>query len=101
MNLKTAVMVALAVTVFFVFVPPIEQDQSYHAFADSRVILGIPNFWNVVSNIPFALVGIIGLRRLRGATARILFAGVLLTFFGSAYYHLARAMRDWFGIVCL
>jgi hypothetical protein len=89
MGLKTAAMIAVAVTLFFVFVPPIAQDESYHAFADSRVILGIPNFWNVVSNIPFALVGIIGLRKLRGATARILFAGVLLTFFGSAYYHLA------------
>jgi hypothetical protein len=32
--------------------PPISQDQSYHQFADQRTILGIPNFWNVVSNFP-------------------------------------------------
>src|SRR5215472_4894151 len=34
-------------------VPPIPQDQSYHQFADQRTIFGIPNFWNVVSNLPF------------------------------------------------
>src|SRR5215468_7870367 len=33
--------------------PPILQDQNYHQFADQRTILGIPNFWNVVSNLPF------------------------------------------------
>jgi hypothetical protein len=43
----------------------------------------------VVSNLPFAAVGILGLWKLRGAFDRVLFTGVLLTFFGSAYYHLA------------
>jgi hypothetical protein len=33
--------------------PAIPQDQSYHLFADCRAVAGIPNFWNVVSNIPF------------------------------------------------
>ncbi len=33
--------------------PPISQDQNYHDFADQRTILGIPHFWNVVSNLPF------------------------------------------------
>ena len=36
-----------------VLLPPIPQDQSYHQFADQRALLGIPNFWNVVSNLPF------------------------------------------------
>jgi hypothetical protein len=40
--------------------PPILQDQSYHQFADQRTILGIPNFWNVVSNLPFLPVGAAG-----------------------------------------
>ncbi len=71
------------------FVPPLAQDESYHTFADSRTILGIPNFWNVVSNLSFAIVGVIGLLKTRGIAARLLFAGVLLTCFGSAYYHLA------------
>ncbi|MGZ8797057.1 MAG: ceramidase domain-containing protein, partial [Thermoanaerobaculia bacterium] len=44
---------------------PIPQDASYHAFADRRTVLGVPNFWNVISNLPFLLVGIAGLRALR------------------------------------
>ena len=41
-------------------VPAIPQDQAYHQFADQRTLLGIPNFWNVVSNIPFVVVGVVG-----------------------------------------
>ena len=41
--------------------PPIPQDQSYHQFADQRTLFGIPNFWNVVSNLPFIAVGAVGL----------------------------------------
>lgn len=43
---------------------PIPQDTSYHAFADRRTLMGVPNFWNVVSNLPFLIVGIAGLRAL-------------------------------------
>jgi len=71
-------------------IPPIMQDQSYHAFADSRTLLGIPNFWNVVSNLPFAAVGAAGLAfARRDAAATALFVGILLTSFGSSYYHAA------------
>jgi hypothetical protein len=85
--------------------PPIPQDLSYHRFADDRTMLGVPNFLNVVSNFPFLVVGVLGLRLLlrRGAVwpdgpvledaergpLLVLFAGVLLTAFGSSYYHLA------------
>jgi hypothetical protein len=79
----------LAVLAFFLFVPPIAQDETYHSFADSRTIWGIPNFWNVASNLPLAIVGILGLWKLRASFDRVLFTGVLLTFFGSSYYHLA------------
>jgi len=69
---------------------PIPQDQSYHAFADARPALGIPNFWNVVSNLPFVAVGAAGLALFRkDAPATALFTGFLLTGFGSAYYHVA------------
>jgi len=30
--------------------PPVRQDPGYHHFADARTLLGIPNFWNVISN---------------------------------------------------
>jgi hypothetical protein len=69
---------------------PIVQDQSYHAFADARRLLGIPNFWNVVSNLPFVAVGAAGLAFCRrDAAATCLFVGILLTGFGSSYYHVA------------
>lgn len=81
-------LLALAAASVF-FVPVIAQDESYHAFADARTIWRIPNFWNVVSNLPFAIMGALGLWRLRGPVAGVLFVGLLLTCFGSAYYHLA------------
>jgi hypothetical protein len=79
----------LIAVAFLIFVPRIAQSEDYHLFADTRGVFGIPNFWNVVSNLPFALVGLLGLWKLRGPAARVLFTGVLLTCFGSAYYHWA------------
>ena len=68
--------------------PPIPQDPSYHQFADQRTLLGIPNFWNVVSNLPFVLVGAMRLWQFgRDRASFVLFLGVFLTGFGSAYYH--------------
>jgi Ceramidase len=68
--------------------PPIAQDQSYHQFADQRMLFGIPNFWNVVSNIPFLAVGAAGLWRVRHNMATVIFfLGVFLTGIGSSYYH--------------
>ena len=67
---------------------PIPQDQNYHQFVDQRTIFGIPNFWNVVSNVPFLLVGAAGLRQFsRDAATVIFFLGVFLTGIGSSYYH--------------
>jgi hypothetical protein len=87
------------------WLPPIPQDQAYHAFADQRTMLGVPNFLNVASNLPFLLVGALGLTLLlRHDSVRpggpilepaerrpllVFFTGVSLTAFGSAYYHLA------------
>jgi len=75
-------------------VPPIPQSQIYHGFADRRTLLGIPNFWNVVSNLPFILVGALGLWKVRrDLSASIFFLGVFLTGFTSSYYHWAP--NDW------
>lgn len=78
----------LAVLLFLIFMPPLAQDESYHSFADQRTLLGIPNFWDVVSNLPFAVVGLIGLLAFRDFAARVVFLGIFFTAFGSAYYHL-------------
>ncbi len=68
--------------------PAIPQDQAYHFFADQRALLCIPNFWNVASNIPFIVVGVVGLAQFRDDPATIvLFLGFLLTGIGSSYYH--------------
>jgi len=68
--------------------PPLLQNQNYHQFADQRNLFGIPNFWNVVSNLPFIAVGAADLLRLRrDPTTTVLFLGIFLTGFGSSYYH--------------
>lgn len=78
---------------------PISQDVSYHLFVDTREIWAIPNFWNVVTNVPFALVGLLGINQLRkpskpgfldstGMAYNLLFFGTFLVAFGSSYYHL-------------
>ncbi|HEX6319797.1 MAG TPA: ceramidase domain-containing protein [Burkholderiales bacterium] len=73
---------------------PIAQFADYHDLADRRVLLGIPHFWNVASNLPFLIVGVMGLVLLRHRPAgashawAAMFAGTALVFFGSAYYHL-------------
>jgi hypothetical protein len=68
--------------------PPIPQEQSYHGFADQRTLFGVPNFWNVASNLPFVLVGAVGLWQFhRDPVTAVLFGGILLTGIGSSYYH--------------
>ena len=68
--------------------PPIPQDQNYHQFADQRTLVGLSNFWNVVSNLPFIAIGAAGLWRSRDDPATIvLFLGIFLTGIGSSYYH--------------
>lgn len=68
--------------------PRIPQDQSYHHFADQRTLLGVPHFWNVISNLPFVAVGAAGLRRFhRDPATFVIFLGIFLTGFGSSYYH--------------
>lgn len=81
--------------------PSDPQPLAYHNFAEHRARLGIPNFGDVVSNLPFAIVGIWGLLVMftRGHTKfvdprerwpyLVMFASLILTAFGSAYYHLA------------
>ena len=74
---------------------PIKQDPAYHDFADHGAFLGIPNFFDVISNIPFLLVGIAGLRFCRSSLLMsyrpawiTFFAGVAIISAGSAWYHL-------------
>jgi len=90
--LVLVVLVALAPLLFF-GAAPILQPAAYHDLADQRALLGIGHFWNVVSNLPFLVVGLMGLDLLRrkreeaAAAWAVLFAGSVLVAFGSAWYH--------------
>ena len=93
--LSAAIMLGMA------FMKPIPQPLEYHAFSDGRALLGIPNFLNVVSNLPFMVIGVMGLAWLvsRPATLElelrtpyvVVFAGLAATAFGSAFYHWSPA----------
>jgi hypothetical protein len=92
---------AAALGIIAFLLPPIPQPLSYHNFADHRPWLGIPNFGDAMSNLPFAIVGILGLAALfdrrkinfRHSAERwpylVMFIGLILTAAGSGYYHLA------------
>jgi predicted membrane channel-forming protein YqfA (hemolysin III family) len=95
-----ALLVAVAVAVaVMVLVPRIPQAPEYHAFADRRVLLHVPNALDVLSSAAFLAVGLLGLRVVRRRSAalpspadrtpwRVLFWGVVATALGSAWYHL-------------
>lgn len=79
--------------------PTMPQDVHYHEFADQRTIFGVSHFFNVVSNIPYLLFGLMGcflvLKQSQLAIVDSLkkayvlfFVAVSLVCFGSAYYHL-------------
>ena len=92
---------AVVLAIVALFLHPIPQSLEYHNFADHRGWLGVPNFGDVTSNIPFAIVGLIGLialftpGKITFADDRerwpyvVMFAGLMLTALGSGYYHLA------------
>jgi len=102
-SLGLLILLTLVVAVICSMLPRIPQPLSYHLFADRRGLFGIPNFGDVASNLPFAVVGIGGLVFLRRCNSNpaghfierreqwpylFVFAGLLLTAFGSSYYHL-------------
>ena len=100
-GLRVKVLWAVILVAVFVamLVPPIAQSPDYHNFADTRELFGIPNFWNVVSNLPFLIIGILGIglvsiRALPGGMPElqlvylVFFIGTAFVGVGSGYYHL-------------
>ena len=94
----------LTLVVLVAMLPSIPQDQTYHQFADQRLLFGIPNFMDVVSNFPMAIAAAAGVlfvmcrrrdedctfvERGQAIPYALFFAAVLLTSVTSAYYHLA------------
>ena len=77
--------------------PPIAQPPGYHDFADQRSLFGIPNVWDVTSNLAFMLAGGIGLAGVLGKVISrcslspaysVFFGAAILIGFGSGWYHL-------------
>jgi hypothetical protein len=80
--------------------PGVAQPAHYHEFADQRTLFGLPHACDVLSNLGFALAGLLGLWALHGVhvvamsgvqrdCARLFFVGLLVTALGSSWYHLA------------
>ena len=101
--MKEATLLAVVLLLFggTALAPRIAQDD-HHMTTDRRTIAGVPNGMDVLSNVLFFGVGIAGLAATterRGRTPfrerwtrwpyRALFTGVVLTTFGSSWYHLA------------
>jgi hypothetical protein len=100
-NLKVSAIAGLATAgvVAVLCLAPIPQDPAFHDFADARGFLGIPNFWNVASNLPFLIAGAWGLHALLVRRAgrfherwerwpyAVLLGSIFLVGIGSSYYH--------------
>lgn len=103
--IKTKQTVVICVAVLLVLaafiLPVVNQPQTFHDFADKRSLLFVPNAGDVLSNLAFLIVAIWGLivlgkdividasqNNLRNAY-RWMFLGLVLTAFGSAFYHWA------------
>lgn len=90
---------ALLTILFFYMLKPVPMPPHYHHFADQRGWLGIPNAWNVLSNIAIALPGLWCIFLFSSKKVQFndprerwlwmgVSIGIVLTAAGSSYYHL-------------
>ena len=101
MNKQNRILLLAAITLLSMLytwmLQPVPQNPAYHSFADKHSTAGITNFSNVLSNLPFLLVGAYGwwvmIRSNASRAIRtiygVMFTGIFLTGIGSAYYHYA------------
>ena len=102
--LKLIVISSLLFVAGMFFVPRIPQDENYHNFADKRMMLGIPNTFDVMSNVLFFVAGIYGIYVLMWHSSRdeyvtpwwIMFISSSMIAVGSAYYHWHPTTRTLF-----
>ncbi len=96
----TFLLLTALVGITFLLMPAVAQLPDYVNYIDTRTLLGIANFWNVISNILFLGVGGFGVCLLRHRSRLffhhpqekipyfIFFSGVFFIGIGSAFYHL-------------
>lgn len=100
---------AAAVLLILVWLPPVSRGPGFHNYADERSWLGIPYAGDVLSNLPFVLVGLAGLQVVpllapRSRVVAALMSGAFVGVgFGSGLYHMHRTdltlVLDWLPIV--
>jgi hypothetical protein len=88
---------------------PVVKQPGFHRYADSRTLLGLPHCGDVLSNLPFVVIGVLGLVTARRAVGlprglvSLFFASVLGIGLGSGAYHVhpsdATLALDWLPIV--
>ncbi|NHZ80258.1 hypothetical protein F2P44_13385 [Massilia sp. CCM 8695] len=88
---NAAVYVAAFLAAAMLLAGPIAQPAGYHAFADVRSLSGLANAADVLSNLGFLLIGLACLLHVRPTRPAhtMFFVAILLTGFGSSWYHLA------------
>ncbi len=88
-----AALLALAI-----FGPALAQPAHHHDFADQRVLWGIPYAMDLLSNLPFAVAGLLGavslwrmpagaVSNVQRGMAALFFGGLVLTAAASSWYH--------------
>jgi len=89
----------LALLALGIWGPSVKQPSVYHAFADQRLVFGVPNMMDVLSNLMFAGFGLVGTWRIWRAPQGVVqpgqkclgalfFFGLLMTAVFSSWYHL-------------
>src|SRR5438874_5511444 len=103
LSLRARIVLLLSVTLaslgaYWIIVGAHAQNKKYHEFADDRAVIGVPNALNVLSNLPFVVVGACGLAFMANRRSRrpgvfihriermpfwVYFAGLIMTGLGS------------------
>jgi hypothetical protein len=89
--------ILLLLCILTLLTPPFDQPADYHQWVDTRTLLGIPYFGDVVSNLGFLWVGLLGLWALARHRCHcdlpgerlawtLVFVGIALTAFGYWYW---------------
>jgi hypothetical protein len=93
LKLSSLILICLGSFIYLFSIPAITQDPIYHQFIDTRMFGEIPNTQDVLSNLFFIVVGLLGLKEAlnkkvpRETPWIAFFASILLVAPGSAYYH--------------
>lgn len=81
---------------FFFSKPVMTQNADYHEFIDTRSFLGVPNTFDVMSNVFFLVAGLLGVLEILKQNSLLtkkswfwFFLSIVLVAPGSAYYHWA------------